>query len=155
MIDLGIHTINVDTLITDLGPVSLSGNASGLLVSVQQVEPVEPWPFSFGIVFYESSAGRELGSSKVFGHVEGEFYSLPVRRAPLVRNGRLKFDSRHYNLGWVQAKTPPVWKLRFGYEEIEATQGTPDGGDGGVAAAFADVATGVGLELIRVVFTSP
>ena len=153
MIDLGIHTIDVNSLVTDLGPVSLSGSAAGLVVSVQQVEPVERWPFSFGIVFYESSEGRELGSSKVYGHTEGELFALPIRRTPLVRDGRLKFDSRHYNLGWVASKTPPTWSLRFGYEEIEATQGTPGGDAGGVAGAFVDVATDVGLELIRVTFT--
>lgn len=116
MKDLGQHTIDFNTETLDIGPVTLPDEAEILWVKVTQVAPVTPWPFSFGLLYFESSDGRTLGTVKAYGHTAGEIYRLSTGRQPLVRTGRLKFDSRHYNLGWVKAKDPPTWKLAFSYD---------------------------------------
>ena len=116
MKDLGQHTIDFNTETLDIGPVTFGENEQTLWVEVKQVAPVEPWPFSFGLLYFESSDGRTLGTVKAYGHRAGETYRLGLGRAPLVRSGRLKFDSRHYNLGWVKAKDPPTWTLAFRVE---------------------------------------
>ena len=125
MKDLGQHTIGPNTETLDIGPVTFEENETILWVEVRQVAPAGPWPFSFGLLYFESSDGRTLGTVKAYGHRTGETYRLGVGRPPLVRSGRLKFDSRHYNLGWVKAKSPQTWTLAFGVE----TGSDSSGGD--------------------------
>ena len=125
MKDLGQHTIGPNTETLDIGPVTFEENEQTLWVEVRQVAPAGPWPFSFGLLYFESSDGRTLGTVKAYGHRTGETYRLGVGRPPLVRSGRLKFDSRHYNLGWVKAKSPQTWTLAFGVE----TGSDSSGGD--------------------------
>ena len=125
MKDLGQHTIGPNTETLDIGPVSLEETESVLWVEVRQLAPAGPWPFSFGLLYFESSDGRTLGTVKAYGHRAGEIYRLGVGRTPLVRSGRLKFDSRHYNLGWVKAKNPQTWTLAFSVE----TGSDSSGGD--------------------------
>ena len=125
MKDLGQHTIGPNTETLDIGPVTFEENEQTLWVEVRQVAPAGPWPFSFGLLYFESSDGRTLGTVKAYGHRTGETYRLGVGRPPLVRSGRLKFDSRHYNLGWVKAKSPQTWTLAFSVE----TGSDSSGGD--------------------------
>ena len=125
MKNLGQHTIGPNTETLDIGPVTFEENESILWVEVRQVAPAGPWPFSFGLLYFESSDGRTLGTVKAYGHSTGETYRLGVGRPPLVRSGRLKFDSRHYNLGWVKAKNPQTWTLAFSVE----TGSDSSGGD--------------------------
>ena len=64
MKDLGQHTIDFNTETLDIGPVTLPDEAEILWVKVTQVAPVTPWPFSFGLLYFESSDGRTLGTVK-------------------------------------------------------------------------------------------
>ena len=127
MIDLGVHTITYNTDHLDIGEVTLNSGDDTLWVEVRQVEPVTPWPFSFGLLYFESTDGRTLGTVKAYGHTEGEIYRLGIGRPPVVRTGRLRFFSRHYNNQWVRAVEPPQWSLQFRYE----TGQTSGGGSGG------------------------
>ena len=124
MKDLGQHTIGPNTETLDIGPVTFEENEQTLWVEVRQVAPAGPWPFSFGLLYFESSDGRTLGTVKAYGHRTGETYRLGVGRPPLVRSGRLKFDSRHYNLGWVKAKSPQTWTLAFSVETGSDSSGS-------------------------------
>ena len=126
MIDLGIHSITYNTDHLDIGDVELNPGDDTLWVEVRQIEPVTPWPFSFGLLYFESIDGRTMGTVKAYGHTEGEIYRLGVGRPPLERSGRLRFFSRHYNLQWVRSVEPPAWSLQFRYET-----GTSSGGGGG------------------------
>ena len=126
MIDLGVHTITYNTDHLDVGEVTLNPGDDSLWVEVRQVQPVTPWPYSFGLLYFESTDGRTLGTVKAYGHTEGEIYRLGIGRPPLVRTGRLRFFSRHYNNMWVKAAKPSEWSLRFRYET-----GTSAGGGGG------------------------
>jgi len=69
------------------------------------------FPYSYGLLTWVSSEGRELGTVKAFGHCESEVYKLGVGRAPLQRSGRLLFDARGYNLQWIDRGNP--WTLEF------------------------------------------
>ena len=142
MKDLGQHTIGPNTETLDIGPVTLEETESVLWVEVKQLAPAGPWPFSFGLLYFESSDGRTLGTVKAYGHRAGEIYRLGVGRPPLVRTGRLKFDSRHYNLGWVKAKNPPTWTLAFSVEAGSDSSGgdVPSFGTRATLGVLTDVA---------------
>jgi len=142
MKDLGQHTIGPNTETLDVGPVTFEENEQTLWVEVKQVAPVEPWPFSFGLLYFESSDGRTLGTVKAYGHRSGETYRLGIGRPPLVRTGRLKFQSRHYNLGWVKAKNPKTWTLAFSVETGSDSSGddVPSFGTRATLGVLADTA---------------
>jgi hypothetical protein len=145
MKDLGQHTIGPNTETLDVGPVTFEENEQTLWVEVKQVAPVEPWPFSFGLLYFESSDGRTLGTVKAYGHRSGETYRLGIGRPPLVRTGRLKFQSRHYNLGWVKAKNPQTWTLAFSVETGSDSSGgdVPIFGTRSTLGVFTDLAGSV------------
>jgi len=145
MKDLGQHTIGPNTETLDVGPVTFDESESVLWVEVKQVAPVEPWPFSFGLLYFESSDGRTLGTVKAYGHRSGETYRLGIGRPPLVRTGRLKFQSRHYNLGWVKAKNPQTWTLAFSVETGSDSSGgdVPIFGTRSTLGVFTDLAGSV------------
>ena len=140
MNDLGQHTIDFNTETVDLGPVTLQPEEDVLWVRVRQVSPVDPWPFSFGLLYFASADGRTLGTVKAYGHTEGELYRLGVGRPPVVRTGRLYWYSRHYNLGWVKAKDPPSWTLAFQWESGESGSGAPALGTRATLGVLGDLA---------------
>lgn len=146
---------------TAVGSFSLEEGHDTLIVRVTQLSPVVPeWVYSFALLTWRTSEGNELGTAKIYGSTVGETYRLSTGLPPLQRNGFLYVTPRAYNRSWISQANPPTWILRFEATSIKAASGSgdedPDDGFGaGVAGAFADVATDVGLELIRVVFTSP
>ena len=138
MNDLGQVTITENSLVVDLGPVTLQPEEDALWVKVTQVSPVDPWPFSYGLLYWESSDGRTLGTVKAYGHTAGEIYRLSNGRAPSVRTGRLFWDSRHYNLQWVKADPAPTWTLSFQWTSGLSVDGGPSFGSRATAWVFAD-----------------
>ena len=148
MNDLGLHTITANDYVLDLGPVTLGADDDTLWVKVRQEAPVEPWPFSYGLLYFETLDGRTLGTTKAYAHPLGEFYRLGIGRPPLERSGRLYWDSRHYNLGWVKAKDPPSWTLSFQWESGQSSVGTPSLGSRATLGVLADLAdTGVSYSI--------
>ena len=130
-----------------VGALTLPSGDDTLWVRVVQQGGESPWPYGFGLLYWESSEGRELGTAKVFGHVEGEVFRLGVGLSPVERGGVLKFEPRAYNLGWLKA-SGTFWSLAF---EVQTGVGAPVGGVGTFAGGFVSTA-GTGLELARVVF---
>jgi hypothetical protein len=109
-----------------------------------------PWPWSYGLLTWVTDNGRELGTVKVNGVCEGEVFRLGVGRAPSLRDGRIYFEPRSYNLAWVKLGHP--WSL-----DIEAVSGITNSGGGGetvgaVVNSFVDTAD-TGLSLVRVDFS--
>lgn len=138
MNDLGQFTITENTLVVDLGPATLQPDDDAVWVKVRQVFPDDPWPFSYGLLYWESSDGRTLGTVKAYGHTSGEVFRLSTGRAPLVRAGRLYWDSRHYNLQWVKAKDPPTWTLAFQWSSGQTSSGSPAFGNRATLGSFAN-----------------
>lgn len=131
---------------TTVGDVTLQPGDDTIWVRVRQLGGESPWPYGFGLLSWQSSAGRELGTAKAWGHSEGEVIRLGVGLQPAATTGVLVFEPRSYSLSWVKA-SGAVWALSF-----EAQSGTTGGigGPSGFAGGF--VAQGAGLELARVVF---
>lgn len=130
-----------------VGDVTLAPGDDTLWVRVRQLGGESPWPYGFGLLSWQSSAGRELGTAKAWGHSEGEVIRLGVGLQPAATTGVLVFEPRSYSLSWVKA-SGAVWALSF-----ESRSGLT-GGAGGAVSGFAGgfVAQGAGLELARVVF---
>ena len=146
-VDLG----EVSILPTDeeraIGPVSLNAGDDTVWIRVTQLGGPSPWPWSYGIVSFQSSEGRPFGSAKAFSHPLGEVVRIGVGLPAVVGVGSLVFEPRSFNLAWIQKGYP--WQLRF---EVQTGVTGSGGGDiPSVAGAFA-TAAGVGLELARVVF---
>ena len=109
-----------------------------------------PWPWSYGLFTWVTDNGRELGTVKVNGVCEGEVFRLGVGRAPSLRDGRLYFEPRSYNLAWIKLGHP--WTLTF-----EVSSGKTEGSGGGqvvgaFVGGFVDTADN-GLPLVRVDFS--
>lgn len=137
-----------DDRVVTVGPVTLAADADTLWVRVTQLSGPSPWPYSYGLVSWISSGGRELGTAKAYGHLEGETFRLGSGLSPVDRDGLLVFEPRNYNLGWLRA-SGERWYLRF--EQYSARSGGTGGPINAIAGAFV-TSVGQGLELARVVF---
>lgn len=101
-IQLGeIEVTGADTRVV-IGPFSIEENDDAIWVQTEQTSPVGPWPWSFGILSWETDFGRELGSAKAYTESVGEVIRLGVGRAPRERRGILVYEPRSYNLGWIK-----------------------------------------------------
>ena len=133
--DLGAHTFNATDQVVDLGAVTLVEGADTLWIRVTQLSGPTPWPWSYGIAAFESTEGRSLGSVKAFGTPDGEVVRLGVGLPPLVRDGRLVFEPRSFNLAWIRNGNP--WQLNF--EVRSGTTQVSGGGGGTVRFPFTDL----------------
>lgn len=100
----------------EVGSFSLEEDDDTLFVDVQQMSPNQIWNYSYGLLWWESSFGRELGTEKVYGHQVGETYKLGFGRAPRSRTGRIMFAPRAYNRRWISIENPPTWTLSISAE---------------------------------------
>lgn len=87
----------------------------GIVVRVQQTSGKSPWPFSYGLLWVQNSNGRELGTIKVHGTLEGDTYRLGAGLPSLVGGGILYFSPRTYNARWL-ARSGELWNLAFSYD---------------------------------------
>lgn len=112
--DLGSITVGPLTTSVTIGPVNLPP-FGGIVVRVRQIGGQSPWPFSYGLLWVANSHGRELGTIKVYGHVEGESYRLGAGLPSLLGGGMLSFAPRLYNTRWLRA-SGTRWTLAFEYD---------------------------------------
>ena len=120
---------------------------NAIWLRTRQVQPQELWRFAYGLVYWKSTDGRELGTVKVYSHSESETSLLTVHRAPSSSSGALFFTPRAYNRLWINAHKDEVWTLEFSAEAgvYDANAG------GGVAAAISNTLasdTGEGMALV-------
>lgn len=127
-------------------------NHDTIWIDVQSNSPESPWPWSYGIVSFETSFGRELGSTKAYTERVGEVLRLSVGRAPRSRTGSITYEPRSFNLAWIKKGYP--LSLSFSVAS-GVTQGAPIGPiSTGTLGSFVDADTGSGLQLLQVVFPS-
>jgi len=86
-----------------------------------------PWPWSYAMLTWVSSQGRELGSIKIHGPCEGEVFRIGNGRQPVDRAGSIRLYPRSYNLRWVDLGNP--WKLDFKFETASTAGGVTDFGE--------------------------
>lgn len=143
-------TFKPDDLTEVVGSFSMQEGDDTLWIRVTQLTSNQTTPWSYGILSWRSSEGRELGSVKAYGNEASEVFTLGNGRPPMVRNGVITFTPRAFNLGWIRNGFD--WPLRF-----EAASGTTAGGGGAqtvgaVINSFVD-STDNGLSLVRVDFS--
>ena len=124
--DLGTQTFGPTDQVVDVGAVTLVEGADTLWVRVTQMSGPTPWPWSYGIAAFQSIEGRSLGSVKAFGTPSGEVVRLGVGLPPLVRDGRLLFEPRSFNLAWIRNGNP--WQLNFEVRSGVTTVAASGGG---------------------------
>ena len=104
-----------------IGGISLSEEDDTIWVRVTQLNEPGPWPWSYGILGWQTTQGYELGSVKCFSDSVGEVTKLGVGLRPVDRTGELVFRPRSYNLAWIKNGNP--WTLRF---EAKVGSSAPD-----------------------------
>lgn len=137
---IGELTFTPDDLTTVVGDFSLDADQDTIWIKVTSLSPPTPWPWSYGILSWQTSAGNELGSVKAYSEQLGEVFRLGVGLPPSQRSGRITFEPRSYNLAWIKQGNP--WTLRF-----EAQSGNsatppsfPDFGTRATLGVLADLA---------------
>jgi hypothetical protein len=108
---VGERTFTPDDSSGVIGGISLSDEDDTIWVRVTNLNQPGPWPWSYGILGWQTSQGYELGSIKCFSDSVGEVAKLGVGLRPVVRTGELVFRPRSYNLAWIKNGNP--WTLRF------------------------------------------
>ena len=128
---VGSITVGPNDLAVTVGAVTLAAGEDTLWIRAVQQGGQSPWPYGFGLLSWQTTEGRELGTAKVFGHIEGEVFRLGVGLSPVERSGLLKFEPRSYNLRWLRA-SGETWHLAF-----EAQSGvTVSAGGGRTTVSF-------------------
>ena len=105
-VSLGEKTIGPSDLRVVVGSFSIGENDDTIWLQVTQTSGRDPWPWSFGILAWETSDGRELGSVKAYTESSGEVVRLGVGRKPRQRTGSIVYEPRSFNLGWIKAGNP-------------------------------------------------
>ena len=134
-VSLGEITVKPNDLKVVVGSFSIEENDDAIWFQVTQTSPVTAWPWSFGILSWETSDGRELGSVKSYVETAGEVVRLGVGRKPRKRIGSVIYEPRSFNLGWIKKGNPLTLAL-------SAASGTsaavPASGESGVAFPVRD-----------------
>lgn len=104
--DLGARTVGPSDLRLVVGSFSIGETDDTIWLEVQRTGPSGPWPWSYGILSWQTSFGLELGSVKAYTASEGEIFRLGVGRAPRSRTGSVIYEPRSFNLAWVKNGYP-------------------------------------------------
>jgi hypothetical protein len=140
-----VGTINLDGSLQSVPvgavPIPSSG---GLEIRVQQLTPADEALFRAGLLYVRTTNGRTLGSTKFWGHAEGEDYPLGTLLTSEETTGTLYCEPRWLNLK--SLKGGRTWTLKFWVQPLEANVQARE-----AARSFASTA-GAGLNLIQVSF---
>ena len=109
---LGARTVGPSDLEVVVGSFSIEENDDTIWIEVQRTGPSGPWPWSYGILSWQTAFGLELGSTKAYTADEGEVFRLGVGRAPRSRTGSIIYEPRSYNLAWVKNGYPLTLDFR-------------------------------------------
>ena len=129
-VSLGEKTVGPTDLTVVVGSFSLEEGDDTIWIEVQRTNPDGPWPWSYGVLTWQSSFGRELGSVKAYTAQAGEVCRLGVGRAPRSRTGSIIYEPRSFNLAWVKQGYP----LTLAFSAASGTSAAvPASGESGVA----------------------
>ena len=77
---VGTHTFTPNDTKVLIGSVSMNEGDDTIWVRITQNQPTGAWPWSYGILGWQSSFGYELGTTKAFAEPQGAVQRLGVRR---------------------------------------------------------------------------
>ena len=123
--ELTFHPDDADRVVGDF---SIGEDHDTIWVRVTSQTAPTPWPWSYGILGWQTEQGYELGSVKAYSEQVGEVFRLGVGLPPLERSGRLTFEPRSYNFAWIKQGNP--WTLRFEAQSGISTSPPVGGGFG-------------------------
>lgn len=133
---LGEITVGPNDLRVVVGSFSLQEGDDTLWIEIQRLNPDGPWPFSYGILSWESDFGLELGSCKAYTALPGEVFRLGVGRTPRSRSGSVIYQPRSFNLAWVRNGNP----LTLSFAAVSGnSSGSSLSSGGGVAFPVKDI----------------
>jgi len=115
-----------------VGSFPLQEGDDTIWIDVQQTSPKGPWPWSYGILSWQSEFGLELGSIKAYTENAGEVCRLGVGRTPRSRSGSIIYEPRSFNLAWVKAG----YSLTLSFSAVSGSSAATTGG--GVAFPVVD-----------------
>jgi hypothetical protein len=127
---VGRATITAADFKVEVGTVTLP--ASGALeVRVKQISPAETSVFRSGLLYVRTTTGgRELGSKRFWGHLEGEDYVLgSAGQVDVGGEGVLVLEPRAINLKALKSPSLSPWVLDVWVRPLALATG--GGGDGG------------------------
>lgn len=101
-VSLGVKTVGPNDLKVVVGSFTIEEGDDTIWVEVQRTNPAGSWPWSYGILSWQTSFGLEFGSVKAYTSSSGEIFRLGVGRTPRSRTGRIVYEPRAFNLAWVQ-----------------------------------------------------
>ncbi len=101
---IGSVTVTPDTTEAAVGPIEVP-TAGGVQIKLRQLAPT-PFSWGYGLMWYRSSAGRELGTIRVWPRLEMTSYLLGDGMAVVDNIGELIFEPRAFNIRWVMAGFP-------------------------------------------------
>lgn len=149
---LGSITVTASDLSVVVGSFSIGEGDDTIWVDVQSESPETPWPWSYGIISWQTSFGREFGSAKAYTERVGEVVSIGVGRQPRSRTGSIVYEPRSFNLAWVKKGNP----LSLSFSVASGVRASAPIGEisTGTLVSFVDADSGSGLQLMQVVFPS-
>ena len=126
---LGSITVTANDLSVVVGSFSIEEGDDTIWFDIQSESPESPWPWSYGIVSWQTSFGREFGSAKAYTERSGEVFSIGVGRQPRSRTGSVIYEPRSFNLAWVKKGNP----LSLSFSVASGVRSVVSSGGGGVA----------------------
>ncbi len=103
---LGEITVTPDNTSVIVGSFSIEEGDDTIWVEVQRIGAPGPWPWSYGVLTWQTQFGNELGSQKAYTADAGEVFRLGVGRTPRSRDGSIIYRPRSFNLAWVKNGNP-------------------------------------------------
>jgi hypothetical protein len=133
--DLGVYTVTPNDLSLVVGSFSIGENDDTIWLEIQKIGTPGPWPWSYGVVTWQTTFGNELGSIKAYTASAGEVFRLGVGRQPRSRTGSIIYRPRSFNLAWVKEGNP----LTLSFAACSGTNAvSPVEAGGGIAFPVVD-----------------
>ena len=138
-VPIGSVSVGPQDLMVQVGHFVIEPDDDTIWVQITQTSPSNLWNYSYGLLTWRTSEGKELGTVKVYGDLDSEVFRLGVGLPPMVRDGMFEFTARAYNRQWISIAEPPQWTLSFKAKSGKAVDGPPVLGTRATLGVLADL----------------
>lgn len=119
--DLGSFTVAPNVLKVDVGGFQVDAGDDSIWFNLKQLSGQTPWPWSYGVLSWETAFGHEFGSCKAYTERAGETFRLGVGRPARAVYGRVYYEPRSFNLAWIKKGNPLTLSLSAASGGAQAT----------------------------------